>query len=137
MGACSGLTVTGAPCRRAAGDRRFCYWHDPERAEQATATRKVLAVAQPRRQEVSRQRRSQRRYPERHRARRLALRALKAGTLAARPCEDCGAEEVQMHHPDYSKPLEVEFLCIPCHSGKPRSPRHSPPASADLDAAEG
>jgi hypothetical protein len=32
-----------------------------------------------------------------------------------RPCERCGAPKTEMHHPDYSKPLEVVFLCHPCH----------------------
>ncbi len=31
-------------------------------------------------------------------------------------CENCGvAEKLHMHHPDYSKPLEVVTLCVPCH----------------------
>lgn len=32
-------------------------------------------------------------------------------------CSACGsAERLHMHHPDYSKPLEVITLCVPCHS---------------------
>ena len=30
-------------------------------------------------------------------------------------CEKCGSYESQMHHPDYSRPLLVEWLCRPCH----------------------
>lgn len=37
------------------------------------------------------------------------------GKLIPRPCEKCGAEQVQKHHHDYSKPLEVVWLCQPCH----------------------
>ena len=33
------------------------------------------------------------------------------------PCI-CGNNRVQMHHPDYSKPLEVGFLCLKCRSAE-------------------
>jgi hypothetical protein len=35
---------------------------------------------------------------------------LKRGKLTRQPCEVCGAV-AQMHHDDYSKPLEVRWLC--------------------------
>lgn len=37
------------------------------------------------------------------------------GKLVQQPCAVCGAEKTEMHHHDYSKPLEVEWLCRPCH----------------------
>lgn len=50
-------------------------------------------------------------------ARSAALRAFYAGVIPERPCEKCGAgwRECDMHHDDYSKPLDVRFLCRPCH----------------------
>lgn len=30
-------------------------------------------------------------------------------------CEDCGWPQVEMHHEDYDKPLEVTWLCRACH----------------------
>ena len=31
-------------------------------------------------------------------------------------CESCGdLDKLHMHHPDYSKPLEVITLCVGCH----------------------
>lgn len=38
--------------------------------------------------------------------------ALKRGHLVRQPCEVCGAAEgVEAHHDDYSKPLDVRWLC--------------------------
>ena len=39
----------------------------------------------------------------------------KRGKLVKIPCEKCGSPRSQMHHPDYDKPLLVEWLCRPCH----------------------
>jgi hypothetical protein len=38
-------------------------------------------------------------------------RAIKCGFIKKIPCEVCGSLEVQAHHEDYSKPLEVIWLC--------------------------
>lgn len=36
---------------------------------------------------------------------------LRRGKIEKKPCEVCGSEESQMHHEDYSKPLEVRWFC--------------------------
>jgi hypothetical protein len=55
------------------------------------------------------------------RAADAVYQALKRGKLV-RPssCEWCGGtnRKIQAHHEDYSKPLEVIWLCIPCHSAR-------------------
>lgn len=79
---------------------RFRKWREKNRArEVATKTRwakknmaKVL-VAQKLRYEVE-------------------VGAIERGTI----CERCGEPAVHGHHHDYSKPLEVEWLCARCHS---------------------
>ncbi len=51
----------------------------------------------------------------------MAARAQKKG-LIQKPiyCQGCGAfSQLEKHHPDYSKPLEVIWLCYVCH-GKTR-----------------
>ena len=64
----------------------------------------------------ARSQRTQRaRYPEKRKAGRAAYKAKRKGLLIAEPCRDCGEAEVDMHHPDYSRPLDVVWLCKPCH----------------------
>ncbi len=40
--------------------------------------------------------------------------AIRDGKLLKQPCGVCGSEDVQAHHCDYDKPLEVMWLC-PIH----------------------
>lgn len=41
--------------------------------------------------------------------------ALHAGTLVRQPCEVCGNPKSDGHHRDYTKPLEVVWLCSVHH----------------------
>lgn len=53
--------------------------------------------------------------PEKRMAHNAVTKALSAGLLQRMPCEACGAEHALAHHPDYSMPLVVTWLCPPCH----------------------
>jgi ribosomal protein S27AE len=48
-------------------------------------------------------------------ARAHANTAVRRGTLKRKPCEVCGDADSVKHHDDYSKPLEVRWLCRKCH----------------------
>ena len=56
------------------------------------------------------------RYPERYKAHSIVTNAIYAGILKKQPCKVCGDAIVEAHHKDYSKPLEVEWLCNLHHS---------------------
>lgn len=53
--------------------------------------------------------------PEIGRAHAAVRRSIKNGTLVKQPCAVCGSEDSESHHDDYSKPLEVIWLCGPHH----------------------
>jgi hypothetical protein len=54
-------------------------------------------------------------YPLRTRARNRLAHAVRRGLVKKLPCERCGRVDSQAHHQDYSKPLDVVWLCPVCH----------------------
>lgn len=52
--------------------------------------------------------------PERSRARSAVNFAVRTGKLVPWPCLVCGAKS-EAHHPDYSRPLDVVWLCSVHH----------------------
>jgi hypothetical protein len=55
------------------------------------------------------------RHPERQSARAAVKRAIASGKMVKQPCEKCGLEKAHAHHDDYSKPLDVRWLCHTHH----------------------
>ena len=50
-----------------------------------------------------------------HQARLLMTAAIARGELVRGPCAVCGSQAVEGHHTDYSKPLDVVWLCARHH----------------------
>lgn len=50
-------------------------------------------------------------YPEKKSARDAAYQSIKQGKLKRKPCEFCGSFNTEAHHEDYSRPLDVRWLC--------------------------
>lgn len=67
-------------------------------------------------------------------AHRVVFRAVRSGRLV-RPtaCERCGEspKRIEAHHPDYDRPLDVLWLCKPCHTRE-----HVAAANAHYDRYE-
>lgn len=51
----------------------------------------------------------------RQRAHNLVSREIAKGTLVREPCCRCGSSKSLAHHEDYDRPLDIMWLCQPCH----------------------
>ena len=58
-------------------------------------------------------------HPQKHKAHLAVWKA----RLAKQPCGICGAINSQAHHEDYSRPLEVQWLCPKHHAERHRELR--------------
>ena len=54
--------------------------------------------------------------PVKAKARNMVARAVGRGELVRAPCEKCGDPKSEAHHDDYSKPLDVRWLCESHHA---------------------
>ena len=70
------------------------------------------------------------RHRDRYEARLIAIRAIRRGALQRGPCLVCGEAKTEAHHEDYSKPLDVLWLCrrhhLDLHIQKRRSEKKQP-----------
>lgn len=66
--------------------------------------------------------------PEKYIAHTVVSNAIRDGVLKkAKACERCNADGLlHAHHEDYSKPLSVTWLCVPCHHERHREMDESP-----------
>ena len=51
----------------------------------------------------------------RSKAHSAVAKAIRNGLLTPKPCQWCGEEKSLAHHDDYDQPLNVIWLCQPCH----------------------
>lgn len=104
LGKCKECTKRDVAANYAAKRRQYSAY---EQRRSKTAKRKACVAA------VQRKRRIMDRA--KYQARAAVGNALRDGKLFRQPCEACGATQTQAHHDDYSKPLDVRWLCFRCH----------------------
>ena len=79
---------------------------------------------------MKKKRRPGKRYPTLLRASQLLRRAVRLGTVTRGPCyaagPTCGGD-IQAHHHDYSKPLDVVWCCFVHHRGLDSERRRGTP----------
>jgi hypothetical protein len=84
-------------------NKRIDYYRDYDRMRTKTEERRLKCAAQ--------LRLHRRRNPLKTAARAAVSRAVMSGALVRGPCEVCGCKQVDGHHDDYSRPLDVRWLC--------------------------
>jgi hypothetical protein len=116
------LTSKCKECIKAAVKAR--YESDPEKIRAYEASRARLphrknAATLYQREHREETNETKRRWYARNKEKKAAnvkvKRAVDAGRLVRQPCEVCGVSETQAHHDNYSKPLEVRWLCTKHH----------------------
>ncbi len=98
-------------------------WKDRKRGRRETQCKKCKAIgsrinwAKDSKEKNEYQRRYHRSHPYISRAHSAVKRALEIGTLTRKPCEISGCTDplAEAHHEDYSKPLDVIWLCRSHH----------------------
>lgn len=108
----SGVCRCGT-CRKC---RDRARWHGERRAKGNARRRERAQSAREKQAAKERTTRWRVENPEKRSAQKKVGHALKTGKLERQPCEVCGTtENVHAHHDDYSKPLEVRWLCVAHH----------------------
>jgi hypothetical protein len=95
--------------------------HDSRRELNKDRYRRVMADPEERRRVFDRLKFWQVQNSDKRKAHILVGNAIKRGRLVKQPCERCGAADgLHAHHEDYSRPLDVTWLCVPCHAQRHR-----------------
>jgi len=90
-------------------------WVAAERERQRIKERGRRAAGRVLPDQVAKNRWSKR-NPHKIRAQRLARAAVLSGKIPKLPCEICGNPSAQAHHDDYSRPIDVRWLCVKHHA---------------------
>lgn len=89
-----------------------------ERTRERQREQKRAWAARNREAQMERTRRERLEQPERSRARNLVQKAVDRGHMekpaTCSACDDEGVR-IEAHHEDYERPLDVTWLCKPCH----------------------
>jgi hypothetical protein len=93
---------------------RSRYWNDPDRMAYTKGRSKVAYENNKERILIS-AKNWRLKNPEKRKAHIMVGNAIKNGRLHRQPCEVCGAKG-HAHHDDYSRPLEVRWLCPTHHA---------------------
>lgn len=119
-GCAQNITVTDQMCKQAKYRCSPCQVLDAKRYVERNREKKRLWVKEysarmsPERKQGALNKYRDK-YPERAAARNAVQTAIRNGSLVRGPCEVCGEPNGHGHHDDYSRPLDVRWLCHTHH----------------------
>lgn len=125
-----GLSDDCRECHRVAAAKRRAEFPELTREQTAKSASRPEAVLAKRKYMSEYQRRPD--VKQRHKARNAVKDALLSGRMV-RPqcceaCESCPPpRDLHAHHADYSRPLDVRWLCRQCHAKVHSQSAHSTP----------
>jgi hypothetical protein len=100
-------------CKKTLQQSIFC--RDSTKWDGLTSRCNICNAAKKRPSHIKRQRKYEKAHPEKQSARVAVSRAMKSGALVKQPCQICGDKDAVAHHDDYTKPLDIRWLCQPHH----------------------
>lgn len=93
-----------------------------KRYQNSESIEKIRAYEKKRSQDPERKKRAleyqktrRAKYPNKNKARNKVSNSLRDKKIEKQPCEICGEIKVEAHHPDYRRPLHVQWLCHKHH----------------------
>ena len=90
---------------------------DARREENKLRYKKRMSTEEGRRMEREAKARWQKKNTLKRAAHIIVGNAARDGKLSPQPCEACfNTHDIHAHHEDYTKPLEITWLCRKCHS---------------------
>lgn len=92
-------------------------WREKELERHREKSRKARAAGKKTKADVAALSKAwAKRNPHKKAANTAVNNAIRDGRLVKAPCEKCGELKAQAHHDDYSKPLDVRWLCVKHHN---------------------
>lgn len=85
----------------------FAKWFNSKLGKQYKIAHRIKAIEN--------EARSTLKFPEKRKAREILRMNVRSGNVQKLPCEFCGDLKSEAHHTDYSKPLDVRWLCKKHH----------------------
>lgn len=116
-------------CKKCGVETRERMWGSPRRLRIVCPSCERARQAKYRRASSAGKRRWDAQNREKRKAHKAVEVALTKGAMLRQPCARCGNPRAQAHHDDYSRPLDVMWLCSLHHGERHRELRYAASAA--------
>lgn len=119
----------GTVCKECRAEQNRAWYRTPSASERFEARKERKELQQKKYREsakgrataIAKFRRDKLKHTEKYKARYKLRNAVWQGKIIKLPCEVCGDKRSQGHHEDYTKALEVKWLCDKHHKALHRA----------------